>query len=69
MSNKSKEKNSDKKDDIAEYSFKILTIGDMCVGKTSIMRRYVENIFSSQYLSTIGIDYLIKSIKIDVIIF
>ena len=65
MSNKSKEKNSDKKDDIAEYSFKILTIGDMCVGKTSIMRRYVENIFSSQYLSTIGIDYLIKSIKID----
>ena len=44
--------------------FKILTIGDGGVGKTSILRRYVENKFLKHHLSTIGIDYLSKTIKI-----
>ena len=44
--------------------FKILTIGNHSVGKTSILRRYVENKFLKHHLSTIGIDYLSKTIQI-----
>ena len=44
--------------------FKILTIGDGGVGKTSILRRYVENKFYKHHLSTIGIDFLSKTITI-----
>ena len=57
---KSKEKENTNSDNI----FKRLTIGEQAVGKTSILRRYVENKFMKHHLSTIGIDYLSKTIKI-----
>lgn len=34
---------------------KICLLGDFAVGKTSLVRRYVEGSFSDQYLSTIGV--------------
>lgn len=34
---------------------KICLLGDFAVGKTSLVRRYVEGSFSDKYLSTIGI--------------
>lgn len=34
---------------------KICLLGDYAVGKTSLVRRYVEGSFSDKYLSTIGI--------------
>ena len=45
-------------------TFKILTIGESQVGKTSILRRYVENKFERHHLATIGIDYQTKTLKI-----
>ena len=45
-------------------TFKILTIGESGVGKTSILRRYVENKFERHHLATIGIDFQSKTIKI-----
>ena len=45
-------------------AFKILTLGETGVGKTAILRRYVENKFDKHYLATIGIDYQSKTIKI-----
>ena len=45
MSNKSKEKNKNNdnnEDEINEFSFKVLTIGESGVGKTTIMKRYVK---------------------------
>jgi len=42
--------------------YKILILGDAGVGKTSIMRRYTDNIFSHLYKATIGADFLSKQI-------
>jgi len=35
--------------------FKIITIGDSSVGKTSIIKRYIDNNFSESMLASIGI--------------
>ncbi|KAG0283537.1 rab32, member RAS oncoprotein [Linnemannia gamsii] len=49
--------------EIREYLYKILVIGDVGTGKTSIIKRYVHNIFSMNYKSTIGVDFALKVIQ------
>ncbi|MGL5796137.1 MAG: Rab family GTPase [Waterburya sp.] len=44
---------------------KICLLGDFNVGKTSLTRRFVEDKFSDQYLSTIGVKVSRKSIDIE----
>ncbi|TXT65224.1 MAG: Small GTP-binding domain protein [Promethearchaeota archaeon] len=39
-----------------EYSTKLILTGDWKVGKTSLIRRFVENKFKDEYISTIGVD-------------
>lgn len=41
---------------------KICMVGDFAVGKTSLVRRYVEGRFDDQYLSTIGVKISRKEI-------
>ena len=48
----------------AKYIIKIVTLGDSMVGKTSIVYRYFENKFNENILSTIGIDFKTKYIKV-----
>lgn len=43
-----------------EYRFKILLLGDAAVGKTSLMVRYVDNTFDQEYISTLGVDFMVK---------
>ena len=43
----------------------LLIIGDGSVGKTSILRRFIQNTFSSNYISTMGIDFYTKDIILD----
>lgn len=43
-------------------SKKICLIGDFGVGKTSLIRRFIERQFSEQYLSTIGVTISRKSV-------
>ena len=38
-----------------EYLFKVLVVGDVAGGKTSLVRRYVYNNFSENYQATIGL--------------
>lgn len=38
-------------------------VGDFGVGKTSLVKRFVENSFSEEYLSTIGVSISKKSLK------
>ena len=42
------------------FSFKILFLGEIGVGKTCIINRYVKNIFINDQTPTIGIDYKSK---------
>lgn len=48
-----------------ELVFKILVVGDIGAGKTAIIRRAVDNIFSDAYKSTIGVDFALKSVKLN----
>ena len=43
-------------------TFKVITIGDSNVGKTSIIRRYIYNVFEEHILSTIGLTFCFKEI-------
>ena len=47
------------------YNFKIILLGDSCVGKSSILRRYVHNSFTCSSNSTIASDFEEKNIEID----
>ena len=47
-----------------DMQIKILLIGDSGVGKTSILVRFANDKFSSTFISTIGIDFKIKSLII-----
>ena len=44
---------------------KIILIGNFSVGKTSLIRRYVDNSFDDKYISTIGVKISKKSISIE----
>tara|TARA_R110001592_G_scaffold61101_3_gene186036 strand:+ start:1128 stop:1613 length:486 start_codon:yes stop_codon:yes gene_type:complete len=44
---------------------KVLLVGNFGVGKTSLIRRFVLNEFSEEYISTIGVRVSSKIIKID----
>ena len=44
--------------------FKIITLGDSGVGKTSIIKRYVYNKFEYNSINTIGISYSFKDVTL-----
>ena len=46
-------------------SFKFLVLGDQMIGKTSVLERYVNNTFKSNYLTTIGMDKRFKRLEIN----
>lgn len=44
---------------------KIICLGNVSTGKTCIVRRYVNNEFSHQYRTTIGVDFVLKEVDIN----
>lgn len=47
---------------MADYVLKICLLGDGNVGKTSIVYRYIENRFSRDFKSTLGVNLLKKKV-------
>lgn len=47
-----------------QYVFKIIIAGDSGVGKTSLVRRYVDDEFIPAKKATIGIDYFLKNVTL-----
>ena len=45
--------------------YKFVFIGDASVGKTSIIGRFADDAFGINYISTIGIDFKIRSLQIE----
>lgn len=48
-----------------DYLFKLLLIGDSGVGKTCLLFRFSEDAFNNTFISTIGIDFKIRTIELD----
>ncbi|XP_069574532.1 ras-related protein Rab-8B isoform X2 [Brachyistius frenatus] len=48
-----------------DYLFKLLLIGDSGVGKTCLLFRFSEDAFNTTFISTIGIDFKIRTVELD----
>ena len=48
-----------------DYLFKVLIIGNSGVGKSCLLLRFAENMFSDNYISTIGVDFKIRKMELD----
>ena len=45
--------------------YKLLVVGDSGVGKTSLIRRFVSDEFSGEFLTTIVIDFQMKVVQLE----
>lgn len=48
-----------------KFILKILTAGEGGVGKTTLLRRFVEGQFSAETKMTIGVEFFLKEIELD----
>uniref|UniRef100_A0A6B2LJC3 Septum-promoting GTP-binding protein 1 n=1 Tax=Arcella intermedia TaxID=1963864 RepID=A0A6B2LJC3_9EUKA len=43
---------------------KVGMVGDASVGKTSLMVKYIENSFNEDYINTLGVNFMEKTVKV-----
>ena len=48
-----------------DYIFKVLLVGNSDVGKSSLILRYVDQVWNDVFVPTIGVDFKVKSLEID----
>jgi len=48
-----------------DYLLKVVMVGDSGVGKSSLLKRFASREFTGDYISTIGVDFEIKTLEID----
>lgn len=52
-------------DDVFDFLFKIVLIGDCGTGKTCITQRFKAGNFIEKHGSTIGVDFSMKTVNVD----
>ena len=52
------------KDNTSDSVYKVLLLGDTKVGKTCFLMRYTDNTFQETHMSTIVLDYRLKTMKL-----
>ncbi|XP_038640796.1 RAB3D, member RAS oncogene family, a isoform X2 [Scyliorhinus canicula] len=62
MASANESKQKDAADQNFDYMFKLLIIGNSSVGKTSFLFRYADDSFTSAFVSTVGIDFKVKTV-------
>jgi len=48
-----------------DYLFKLLLIGDSGTGKSCLLNRFADDTYTESYISTIGVDFKIRTIELD----
>ncbi|EEA05957.1 Ras family protein Rab-1A, putative [Cryptosporidium muris RN66] len=48
-----------------DYLFKLVLIGDSGVGKSCLLLRFADDSFTDSYITTIGVDFRFRTVKID----
>ena len=48
-----------------DYLFKFVIIGDLFVGKSSLLVRFADDYFSESYTSTVGVDFRFRAIQVN----
>ncbi|MFQ6638800.1 hypothetical protein Gotur_016724 [Gossypium turneri] len=48
-----------------DYLIKLLLIGDSGVGKSCLLLRFSDGSFTTSFITTIGIDFKIRTIELD----
>jgi Ras-related protein Rab-1A len=49
-----------------DYLFKVVILGDSGVGKSALMLRFSDDMFTESYVSTIGVDYVLNYIVYEI---
>ena len=47
-----------------DYVFKLVIVGDMSVGKSALLIRYVNDTYHENYLATLGVDFRFRQLKV-----
>jgi small GTP-binding protein len=46
------------------FKFRVVLLGEATVGKTSLLRRYTENVFEEEYKQTLGTTFATKEVEV-----
>lgn len=60
----SRNQGSDTSDSFDGYKFRVVLLGEATVGKTSLLRRYTENVFDEEYKQTLGTTFANRDIYV-----